>query len=168
MDTIYHIIQYEEKPNGTYSKLIHDDFMKMTKEEKENYLHFCMTSKDIDKVLLKVDLDNYSREKKIMTKYEFIGEVKKLLNHYLILQKDLFEDTKWTLYEPGNDTYELQLNEFIMENTIPLTDCYNQNIIHFMEQIKRQGNEMSNFEVNYKILSDKEYNICRTIFIIQF
>jgi hypothetical protein len=169
MDTLYNIINFEQKlkPNY-YPNMIHDNFSIMTNEEKINYLKCCMTQKEIDKILLTIDLNYYHPIKKIVSKYQFIKNVKKLLIHYLILEKDMFEDTQWILYEPDNEIYELHINEVVLENTMPFVDCYNKTIINFMEQIIRQCNEMSNFKTNYKILSDKEYNICRVIFIIQF
>jgi len=169
MITIYDIISFEEKKNPkTFPEIIHNNFGKMTNEEKLHYIIPNITPKEIDKFLLTIDLNNYTHKKKEFNKYLFINEVKKLLNHYLILEKNLFEDYEWTLYEPDNDTYELYINEIILENTLLLVNCYNKEVINFMEQIIRQCNEMSNFKVIYNILPDKEYNLCRAIFLIQF
>jgi len=170
METIYDVISFKEKKNSKeiFPKIIHENFGKMTNEEKFYFMKSNITTEEIDKILLTIDLNYYSQKKKEFNKYTFINEVKKLLNHYLILGKYFFEDYEWILYEPDNEIYELHINEVILENTMLLINCYNEEVINFMKQIVRQCNEMSNFKMFFNILPDKEYNLCRAIFIIQF
>lgn len=165
-NTIYDINNFREQNKNDFSKILFDDLQKMNSKEKLIFLSKCLTENEINKLLLQHELQYLHLDKKFFTKDEFIKECIKLLNHFLVLVRDLFDDNEWNIYVMENNIYELKTNEIIIENTIHLVHSENKEIRNFMINMTRIMNELSDYKIVYKILPDKIFDICRTIFLI--
>lgn len=120
-------------------------------------------------LLLKQELEN-EIPKNINSLSELKKYINNLFNKYNKLINHITED-KWTLYNQFNQTkYELNINEFVIDNSISLINKNDENLIFFLNHVLRIA-ELASSTINYKVhtrfYDDDTHEICWLIFVFE-
>lgn len=97
------------------------------------------------------------------TEDEYINTCLSILNKYSTLTTDFFEDTQWCVYTKERQTdmsYEIEDNEIIFENSIPMHLITQRNNINVFKRMKELLQNVSNkYKVIDKMISDRGHKI---------
>jgi len=162
---IYNNKQEYNEHYETIANYVINNYGKLIESEKKEIIKMFISNNEVDDILLKCLIKYYNPEKHIMNLETFISQCKKILKIFKRVFFDL-EDDEWNIYKFPNNRFEIKENEVIFENTIPL-NYVSDSFKEYIEHLIRILNNVSDYKVDYKLLSDEENHVCFVLLFIR-
>lgn len=154
------VTKQSSKDMGSY---IYENYYKMDESEKKIICNKIISIYDLNKILLKYEIDNLVFDEKISDTHELIITIDKLLKKYHYKAGGfLFEDNIWRLYDvvSGQKKYDLKPNEYIFDNSIKAIDVEDSECYTFVNSLVSLFSRLTdNHKFRYKYIEDNYENI---------
>ncbi len=115
----------------------------------------------LKKELEEYDYNNYKLENNNLKSIEY------LFNRYNSLISNITED-KWVLYQSNQTKYELQNDEFVIDNSVLIKDKNNSELIYYLKKVIKISKilaKQSGYNVFTKFYDDEYHELCWLIFV---
>lgn len=128
---------FRNEKNNNLANLINKNFNKLSKEEKNRFLIKCLSEEEVNNLLLKFELENYSPNKSDINSFEeFIKIASKSLNRYQSKAGGfLIEDNEWIIHRNNSKDYEIENNQVVFENSVSIENVKDYDTINYLKKI---------------------------------
>ena len=148
--------------NKILLETIFNNLNNLTKSEIIIYLNKLLSFNEVKEQLLLKLLQNHIFSKVTINSIDDLKNVcNKVLKIYnpKIINTSL-EDEEWLIYNNTSTKYELFKDEILFENTIPIVDTHDINMINYLEHICTiLRNLSSNVDIKYRVLESRKNKI---------